>query len=1621
MRNPLHIFYFMLLVFLSYIRLSAQQPDESIIIDNPGADILFYCGNPVAVTPGIIIENYNVDQPSDGIKISIANYVTGEDVLFYTGNKFLADWDPIVGNLTLTGKGTSAELQEAARNVFYENTAAAPSTEFRSISISLLDADFLPETGHFYKFIPQVDITWNDARSTAAAPEREYHGLQGYLATITSSVENDFIWSKVDGLGWIGATDEGENEEGTWRWATGPEAGTVFWQGDADGQPVNGLYSNWSEGEPNDSYGEDYAHINQDPNKADKTWNDLRAGGDGIPGSAYRSQGFIVEYGGMDDDPKIQLSASAVVGVNQVPEISIDEYDTLVCGEREQQVNIHIDQNIPVKLRPLDPNSRVLNDNTLTPTVQVTASGRFRFELEVYNENQCSWYDTITISFQHQPVAALNIDKATCVGYSLELYFDGDVEGDALFEWYRNDTLFDSGVNLDNLQIPLGKGQSSRTAGLKIIENGCTDSVQIPVTVKPVLDIFADHPEGCSPLKVQFNYSASEEVEELFWDFEGEGTSVSENPALTFENTDTVVKSYNVSLRILSAEGCEVSDTIDNRIKVHPAPSVDLDFSESVCYEGNEEIWYKGSAGSEYTFRWDLTDLQPEEIVENPGNSAGPLQVNLIGSPTAEIGLQVVSRFGCNSDTLFKTFKRKPVFSLPADSISGCPPFNVPFSLSTSDFSDQVIYSWDLGNGQTEEGVSVTAEYLKENQYFDVSVTAVSSLTGCSDSLFLPGKVFVHPAPSVDIDFNESTCYEGNEEIWYKGSAGSEYTFRWDLTDLQPEEIVENPGNSAGPLQVNLIGNPTAEIGLQVVSRFGCNSDTLFKTFKRKPVFSLPADSISGCPPFNVPFSLSTSDFSDQVIYSWDLGNGQTEEGVSVTAEYIKENQYFDVSVTAVSSLTGCSDSLFLPGKVFVHPAPSVDIDFNESTCYEGNEEIWYKGSAGSGESFIWDLTDLQPEEIVENPGNSAGPLQVNLIGSPTAEIGLQVVSRFGCNSDTLFKTFKRKPVFSLPADSISGCPPFNVPFSLSTSDFSDQVIYSWDLGNGQTEEGVSVTAEYIKENQYFDVSVTAVSSLTGCSDSLFLPGKVFVHPAPSVDIDFNESTCYEGNEEIWYKGSVGSGDTFIWDLTDIQPEEIVENPGNSAGPLQLNLTGSPRAEIGLQVVSGFGCKTDTLFKTFKRKPVLSLPADTISGCPPFNVQFSLSTSDFTDQVDYKWDLGNGQTDEGASVSQQYTEENQYFDVSVTAFSSLTGCSDSLFLPGKVFVHPAPSVDIDFNESTCYEGNEEIWYKGSVGSGDTFLWDLTDIQPEEIVENPGNSAGPLQLNLTGSPTAEIGLQVVSGFGCKTDTLFKTFKRKPVLSLPADTISGCPPFNVQFSLSTSDFTDQVDYKWDLGNGQTDEGASVSQQYTEENQYFDVSVTAFSSLTGCSDSLFLPGKVFVYPVPEADFSASRSSVLVTDAVIQFENFSQGATQYEWDFDDDSFGTSEQSPDHKFEKLGYFDVSLLVVNEFGCTDSAFTRIEVNFDKVFPPTAFSPNAALQEDREFRIYADGIVNEGYKLLIFNRWGEIIFTSESPENGWDGKMKNGSNAPAGSYLWVLEYFDFQGKTHTQKGSVTLFY
>ena len=238
-----------------------------------------------------------------------SGYVLGEDQLILTGShpNVTSNWNAAQAKLTLSpASGSTIQYTDVISAVydvvFISNNLNVGTKTF---SLTIGEANFLD--GHYYDFVPSYAIPWTTAKANAEA--MSYYGLQGYLATITNADEAQICGELSPGTGWIGASDV--ETEGVWKWVTGPEEGTIFWNGNQNGSAPAGMYSNWNAAEPNNSgNNEDYAHITDVSVTTNPgSWNDLPDSTAGQP-PQYTATGFVVEYGGMPGDPELSISAS---------------------------------------------------------------------------------------------------------------------------------------------------------------------------------------------------------------------------------------------------------------------------------------------------------------------------------------------------------------------------------------------------------------------------------------------------------------------------------------------------------------------------------------------------------------------------------------------------------------------------------------------------------------------------------------------------------------------------------------------------------------------------------------------------------------------------------------------------------------------------------------------------------------------------------------------------------------------------------------------------------------------------------------------------------------------------------------------------------------------------------------------------------------------------------------------------------------------------------------------------------------------------------------------------------------------------------------------------------------
>lgn len=294
---------------------------SSIIVGQNVAPVLQATGNqiycPQTTLP--IVTNMSITDPDDvgigAMYIQISSgYIFGQDVLTLTGvhPSIIASWNAIEGKLTLngvSGNPTYVAFEAAIEAVVFSTTSSNPSGQ-RVFSITVGQANYLASTDHYYEFVPNIGINWNAAKNAAAAST--YYGLQGYLATITTMDEVQISGVQASGAGWIGGTDS--DVEGVWKWATGPELGTIFWNGSVGGSTPN--FAFWNTNEPNNLGEEDYAHVTAPGVGQPGSWNDLTA--NGASGGAYQPKGYIVEYGGMPGDPVLHISTTSTITIPQI-------------------------------------------------------------------------------------------------------------------------------------------------------------------------------------------------------------------------------------------------------------------------------------------------------------------------------------------------------------------------------------------------------------------------------------------------------------------------------------------------------------------------------------------------------------------------------------------------------------------------------------------------------------------------------------------------------------------------------------------------------------------------------------------------------------------------------------------------------------------------------------------------------------------------------------------------------------------------------------------------------------------------------------------------------------------------------------------------------------------------------------------------------------------------------------------------------------------------------------------------------------------------------------------------------------------------------------------------------
>ncbi len=268
-----------------------------------------------------------------------------------------------------------------------------------------------------------------------------------------------------------------------------------------------------------------------------------------------------------------------------------------------------------------------------------------------------------------------------------------------------------------------------------------------------------------------------------------------------------------------------------------------------------------------------------------------------------------------------------------------------------------------------------------------------------------------------------------------------------------------------------------------------------------------------------------------------------------------------------------------------------------------------------------------------------------------------------------------------------------------------------------------------------------------------------------------------------------------------------------------------------------------------------------------------------------------------------------------------------------------------------------------------------------------------------------------------------FYKKPVVNFSVDDSVGCPVHCVSFtdlSVIVSG-TSIASWSWNFGDYSPDSHIQNPSHCYSQMGLYNVSLTAVSS-NNCSAALTIPQMVHVYPIPAAEFYPTPTPATLLDPTVTLNDQSSSDVNYWfWSFGDgDTSAISSPNTTHVYpnDSIGTYQSSLVVQNAAGCSDTVIHEIIIGPEfSFFIPTAFSPNNDGINDF-FRGVGMGIVQ--YELMIFDRWGNLVFYSNDLNKAWDGKANHGTEAAQEDlYIWKVKLTDVFRKKYNFFGSVTI--
>lgn len=995
--------------------------------------------------------------------------------------------------------------------------------------------------------------------------------------------------------------------------------------------------------------------------------------------------------------------------------------------------------------------------------------------------------------------------------------------------------------------------------------NGCVNTNVDTLNARPLTAAYftSSITNGCAPATATLTHQFPGPGLTYNWQF-GNGSRSTIGPTTTAIYTTS--GTYTPILTVTNTYGCS-NTYYGNAISVS---AVDANFHADVisgCPPLSVNFTHPG--GGMYQYSWDFGDgttsnqQSPSHAFVNPGNYTVSLVVSDLNGCTATYTLpnQIAVNNGVNN------FQ-------PTDTIYGCVPFVADlFDNSTTSAS----WLWDFGDGNTSTSQHAVHTYTNPGVY-NVSLQTQSNGTSCAQNID-PFVTYVLSEGHVGFTVTNSIC-EPYTSIFTDTSSQNVVSWFWDFGDgttstLQhPNHVYANPGSY--------------NVSLTVTTSAGCTytvTNNFAATFA--PLVALPTASITS---YNPPIVQFYSNTIGANAWHWDFGDGTTSSLQNPLHQYPSTGGPFDLSL--IISNGTCHDTLFYPalvaGGVGPNPVFSGGSSGSGSNTFNMNVPdpiggcgpfvVRFSNPVPFAVSTLWSFGDghqslqTNPSHTYTNPGvYSVTLITTDANGVQDTVVWPDFVNVFDVVADFTYVTSSACSTSTLVLDnnSIGGS------------------IYNWNFGDGNLSNVFEPSHQYAS-NGYNYLITLEVSDTNGCSATKTMT----YYSSGSNPISSNKRKACAG-EAISFSSNNPGFASYLWSFGN-GDSSTSENPNyayQTGGVFNVTLT----------VVDASQCTSVFVlpYQVEISNPVAAFTFNvTPASCNPPTVTF---TNQSTGASSYLWNFGNGQF--SGLANPQHTLAT-YGNHNVTLIAMSGSCADTLTLSNYA---NRPSIAAAFTYSQdriCYPIT--VQYTDQSVDAVSWLWDFGDGHTS-TQRNPTHVFHSKPLN-------PVTLYVWNAVNCMNAASKPNISTMEVSFTPSDSI-GCAPYPFQISgLSSVPAT----WSWDFGNNQYSTNVNTTSANSgtvyHHNGTYQVSVQV-TAPTGCVQRIDTLISV-VASGPTASFTL-QSDTSCAPTIVTFEDQSVGAQAWHWSFGNGNQSTL-QDPTHVYNVPGVYDVSLVVTDSSGCTDT-------------------------------------------------------------------------------------------------------